>query len=94
MEKSDKQIVPILLGINSVLLAIIAFSLFQDPDSSSTPEITKWEYKVGSVKDLDWETTGNELGSQGWEIINARRARDSLDNYSYECIWKRPLITK
>jgi hypothetical protein len=32
----------------------------------------------------------NELGEEGWELVFARRAQDSItDEFSYECIFKR-----
>lgn len=85
----------ILLGVNAVILAVIAslmmLSTFTVQETVPKAGITKWEYKVDSVKDLEWSSTGNRLGRDGWEIISARRARDSFDNFSYECIMKRPL---
>jgi hypothetical protein len=50
----------------------------------------KWEYDVVSIGDLEWDSKGLELGSEGWEILTARRASDSSNNFSYECIVKRP----
>jgi hypothetical protein len=52
----------------------------------------KWEYDVVSIGDLEWDSKGLELGSEGWEILTARRASDSSNNFSYECIVKRPKI--
>ena len=49
-----------------------------------------WEYDVVSIPDLDWETKGQQLGMDGWEIITARRASGMDDSYSYECIVRRP----
>ncbi len=54
----------------------------------------KWEYKVESVPDTSFATTMNKLGAEGWEVVFARRARNSLDEFSYEMIFKRPVIEK
>lgn len=49
-----------------------------------------WEYDVVSVPDVEWNTTGRQLGKEGWEIVSARRATGSDGEYLYECIVRRP----
>lgn len=49
-----------------------------------------WKYKIESVPDLAFTETMNQLGTEGWELTAARRAKDSTtDDFSYECIFKR-----
>jgi hypothetical protein len=49
-----------------------------------------WEYKIESVPDLAFTETMDQLGTNGWELTAARRAKDSTtDDFSYECIFKR-----
>ena len=49
-----------------------------------------WEYQIESVPDLSFDTTMNELGKEGWELVFARRASNpTTDDFSYECIFKR-----
>lgn len=50
-----------------------------------------WEYKIESINDLVFSSTMNRLGEDGWDLVFARRAKDStIDSFSYECIFKRP----
>jgi hypothetical protein len=49
-----------------------------------------WEYSIESVPDVLFVETMDKLGVEGWELVSARRAKDSeSDNFSYECIFKR-----
>lgn len=49
-----------------------------------------YEYKIHSVPDLTFAETMNVQGSEGWELVFARRARESSsDDFTYECIFKR-----
>lgn len=51
----------------------------------------KYEYMVQSVSDLAFTESMNTIGSQGWELVVARRAQDSVtEKFEYECIFKRP----
>jgi hypothetical protein len=50
----------------------------------------EYEYKVSSVPDSTFTTSMDQEGAQGWELVFARRARDSTtDTFAYECIFKR-----
>lgn len=54
------------------------------------PETVAWEYQIESVPDILFDTTMNKLGTEGWELVFARRASDpTTDDFSYECIFKR-----
>lgn len=49
-----------------------------------------WEYRIESVPDLSFDETMNEFGDEGWELVFARRAQNSITkDFSYECIFKR-----
>jgi hypothetical protein len=34
-------------------------------------------------------TSMDNYGESGWELVSARRAKGALDQYGYECIFKR-----
>lgn len=53
----------------------------------------KFEYLVDSIPDLEWGSKAQELGEEGWELVFARRARDSGDKFLYECIFQRQIRT-
>ena len=49
-----------------------------------------WEYKIVGVADLTFTEMMDQLGSDRWELVSARRAKESLtDDFSYECIFRR-----
>ncbi len=57
---------------------------------SCSKEQTKWEYTTGSISDNLLNDELNKLGSQGWELVFARRAIDTDNNKGiYEFIFKR-----
>ena len=49
----------------------------------------EWEYKIESPSDTGFVKEMDALGDEGWELVFARRARNSLDKYFYEVILKR-----
>lgn len=49
----------------------------------------RYDYTITSPSDYLFEESMNELGAQGWQAVNCRRAVDSSDKYSYECIMMR-----
>lgn len=51
--------------------------------------IPSWEYKMAYPSDYTFETELDKLGSMGWEMTFARRARGSDDEMGYECIFRR-----
>lgn len=53
----------------------------------------KFEYRLSSPRDADFEKQCNALGSEGWELVYARRARGGIlgDEMLYETIWRRQL---
>jgi len=49
-----------------------------------------YEYRIESIPDLTFEESMDELGEEGWELVFARRAQNSItDEFSYECIFKK-----
>lgn len=77
-------------GIVVILLLFVALGL---PIFKFAKPIEQWEYRIESPSDLSLETRLNSLGSEGWEMVFARRA-SSGDEYArtvqYEMIFKRP----
>lgn len=78
--QADERAQKLLASQDSSLQKLLAFQ-----ESS-----LRWEYTIESVPDLTFSQTMDALGKQGWELVFARRAQDSLsDKFSYECIFKR-----
>ena len=53
----------------------------------------QWEYRIESFPDRSFDQRINTMGSDGWELVFARRASDGSDyspTFSYEMIFKRP----
>ncbi len=50
----------------------------------------KWEYAGEFAKDTELATKFTEIGEKHWDIVHCRRARDSSNNWGYECLFKRP----
>ncbi len=54
-----------------------------------------WEYKLANPSDVEFEHEVNLLGAQGWELVFARRARDSsADSMEYEMVFKRRVLER
>jgi hypothetical protein len=80
-------LIPLLLA--GVLLTQVA-DLFFNTLFRKPPEPLTFEYQIESIPDLDFTETMNRYGAEGWELVFARRALDSItDDASYECIFKR-----
>jgi hypothetical protein len=57
------------------------------------PQFTKparWEYRIETPADTAFTREMNGYGSEGWEMVAARRARDD-SSFAYEVILKRRL---
>ena len=81
------------LNVAVALLALlVAISLFQSWNSPQSA--VRWEYKVWTGSDATLPETINALGSDGWELVFARRASGNPDNpkpdFQYEMIFRRP----
>jgi hypothetical protein len=51
----------------------------------------KWEYKVVKIEQIDFEKMLEELGLQGWELVDANRPTYSA---KYQLVFKRPILEK
>lgn len=69
-------------------LAFIGFPLFRSFIGAVFPQ--RWEYEVVAVSDFTFAEDMNKLGSQGWEVVSARRAVGEFTSAKYEMILKRP----
>lgn len=68
------------------LLILLGFNTF----AGQKTQAVVYEYKIDSVPDLTFTETMNVQGSEGWELVFARRAKESSsDDFTYECIFKR-----
>jgi len=68
------------------LLLLLGFNTL----AGQKTQATLWEYKIVSVPDLTFTETMDRIGSDRWELVSARRAKDSTtDDFSYECIFRR-----
>jgi hypothetical protein len=71
-----------LLGILGVLLT--------NSFAGQKVQTVSYEYRIEAIPDLLFDETMNELGEDGWELVVARRAQNSItDEFSYECIFKK-----
>lgn len=53
----------------------------------------QWDYMIKGVPDLVFSLIMTELGSAGWELVFARRAKGDT-GFLYECIFKRKRRSK
>lgn len=71
------------------LLGVAAFSVFRPPPAAPIPQ-TRWEYKIVGVPDPEFDSAMATMGSNGWELVFARRASGGREEkMMYECIFKR-----
>ena len=83
---------PLMMASQLVLLLIIAVLLFCIFDRQRKTELhAAWEYNVVSTDDLVLDDALQILGSDGWELVSARRAGLVSGNgeQGFECIYKR-----
>jgi hypothetical protein len=52
-------------------------------------KVVVWEYQIKNVGDTSFMEEMNQQGELGWDLVFARRAKDSGDTFAYECIFKR-----
>ena len=76
-----------------IVLLMLSFLLIFTSCTPQPPaqKMTKWEYTIESIPDMEFSTKINELGKQGWELAFARRALSDGSGI-YEIIFKRPII--
>jgi hypothetical protein len=77
---------------NELIASLVRASNRQPP---ATPiHVAKWEYKIASLSDATFDAEVNLLGTEGWELVFARRARDgegAAESVAYEMVFRRPL---
>ena len=77
--------VTLLLAAQLLIIGIIQIVSFM---YSVTPR--KWEYRLEAPSDVLFEETMKDLGNEGWELVNARRATSKYKSgASYEMIFKK-----
>jgi len=79
-------------GVTKWQGAIIIFLLLGglgSPMLSWVMPTQKWEYRIESPSDGRFQESMDKYGSEGWELVYSRRARDESGEMNYECIFKR-----
>lgn len=91
MNKSTGYVLVVL--IFALLISYLAVNFYFKEDA----RVIKWEYRIVSLEDLQFQESMEALGNAGWELAFARRAV-SGEGYSskgvYECIFKKPKLEK
>jgi hypothetical protein len=88
-------VVVLLILLLASTLANVVLALGPKPVYLSQPvELSKeeapaWEYRIEAVPDLAWDSVMGNIGTDGWELVFARRAQGSDDKMMYETIFKR-----
>jgi len=77
------------LAVLLVLAILVLILLKVEILPSPKPEPVRFEYSVAAPNDIFLETELNKMGRQGWQVVFARRAMDSLNMASYEMIMMR-----
>ena len=77
--------VRVAIGLLAALLLTQWFGLASTKASS-----TRWEYMIEAPGDSTLSVALDRLGSEGWELVSARRATSDFGPVSYEMIFKRP----
>lgn len=79
--------------LNTAFLLGILLVLTVNLLANSKPKVTAWEYKIETIDDVTFNSTIQQLGSEGWELASARRAvsgEGATSEGVYEVIFKRP----
>jgi len=77
------------LAVLLVLVILVLILLKVEILPSPKPEPVRYEYSIATPNDFLLETELNRMGRQGWQVVFARRAMDSLNMASYEMILMR-----
>ena len=67
--------VTLLLVVQLLIIGIIQFASLMHSVTSR-----KWEYRLVTPSDYLFEATMKDLGNEGWELVNARRATSKHKN--------------
>ena len=57
-------------------------------------KVVVYEYDIEFYDGPLFESMLNLKGSDGWELVNARRAMDTDESWGYECILRRKKLVK
>ena len=76
----------VLCGLLMILIGIEALPVF-----SPARTAPRYEYEVEDVEDMKLVPRMAVLGSDGWDLIFARRAMNEGKDPAYEMIFRRPL---
>lgn len=71
-----------------VLMLVNVIFTMQNAAELRKASTAKWEYRILSPSDQTLIPTLNEIGAEGWEVVEARRAMTD-GTASYEIIMKR-----
>jgi len=74
-------------GMAIILLLLVGMGF---PLVSWIRPMPKWEYAIESPSDSYLQDKLKDMGSDGWELVFARRATSEYRDPSYEMIFKRP----
>ena len=75
----------LLLVVQLLIIGIIQFASLMHSVTAR-----KWDYRLVAPSDYLFEGTMKDLGNEGWELVNARRATSKHKNgASYEMIFKK-----
>lgn len=81
----------IIIVLLTVILGIQIYTTFLVAPAPIIPP--KWEYGIEWFEDKDFETSVNNAGQEGWEMVFARRATNTNDKYGYEMIFRRQILS-
>ena len=89
--RSNAVAVILAVGL-TLVVGLLALPFFYPTQTQDSPR-QRWESRIESVPDLLFTDAMNTQGEDGWELIFARRARDSVtDSFSYEVILQTPAV--
>jgi len=84
-------------GQATAIIVILVLGFFVFPFFRSVFNLVmpaqQWEYRIVAVPDSLFDYKMKELGTQGWELVIARRASEGstyTTTFSYEMVFKRP----
>ncbi len=77
---------------SGILILLVVLTIYNSKINSNIIDSlapSQYEYKVVSPSDITLSEEMNTEGQNGWQVVSCRRAQDSLEKFSYECIMIR-----